>query len=155
MQFYMVIGKSNFYIYRLKNEKLIPEYIDGNPFWNYNTHDINSSVLSLLSSLADVNNLDGVDDVEISVVLNTDRVRNVNTVKTLAGHIKENIPLENVLVHVIKRLSKNKVLKIAEFGINYDGDAYILHEGKLEKKPYSLLAYSIGQEELIVDVVGR
>ena len=155
MQFYMIIGKNKLYVYRLKNEKLEPEFIDGNSFCNYAAQGITGSVSELLSSLADVNNLDGIDDVEVSVVLNTDRVRNVNALKALDGHILQEIPLEDILVRVIKRLSKDNQLKIAEFGINYDGDAYILHEGKLEKKPYSLLAYSIGQEELIVDVVGR
>lgn len=155
MHFYMIIGKSKIYVYRLKNEKLEPEFIDGNPFCNYATQGINDAVSGLLSSLADVNNLDSIDDVEVSVVLNTDRVRNVNAIKALDGHILQEVPLEDVLVRVIKRLSKDRQLKITEFGINYDGDAYILHDGNLEKKQYSLLAYSVGQEDFIVDVLGR
>lgn len=155
MKFHLVIEKSKFYVYQFINDRFEPEYINGNPFWNYEVHAINDATANLLTALANANNLDDTNDIEVSVILNSDRVRNVNVMKALDGHVREELPLENILIRVIKALEKNAGLKITDFGINYDGDSYILREGKLEKMPYSLLAYTVHQKEFMAMIMGR
>ncbi len=155
MHFYMIIGKSKLYIYHTDNGKLEPEYIDGNPFWSYNQHTIKEDLFNFLDAIADGNNLEGTTDIEFSIVLSADRVRNVNILNALGEQVKENIPLEDILIRVINKLSEDKSLHIDDFGINYDGESYFLYNGRLDKGPYSLLSYTIGQEVFSASVIER
>ena len=155
MHFYMIIGKNSFHAYRLSDTGLEPEFIDGNPFFPYNPHTIKTDVGKFLSSIADSNNLDSTDNIEMSVVLNADRVRNVNTLNALGNKAKDKIPAEDILIRLVNNLSKNNELHIDEFGINYDGESYLMMNGKLQTRPYSLLAYTIKQEEFVSELLGR
>lgn len=155
MHFFLIVGKTDFYVYTRKNDQLVPEFIDGNPFWPYTPHAVKNDLVRLMYALADSNNLEGIDDITFSVIKNADRVRNVNIINSLGQHLQKEISPDELLLAAIQRLAKNSALHIAEFGINYDGDSYILKNGNLDKNPYSLLAYTISQEEFIVGVLGR
>ena len=156
MHFFLVVGKNKFYIYtRSEGGQLVPEYIDGNPFWEYTPHAIKSDLKKLMNALADGNNLDDINEIKFSVVKNADRVRNVNVISALTDYLQDEISLEEILQTAIKKLSDNPALHIAEFGVNYDGDSYVLKNGNLEKNSYSLLAYTISQEEFVAGILGR
>lgn len=149
MDLHMIIGKNAFYLYRRKNNGFEIEYIDGNPYRHYNTHSIKADLENLLETVADTNNLDSADEIYFTVIENADKIRNANVEQVLGNHIKEKISVNDVLIRAVNDLAKNKDLHIDEFGINCDGSNYFLKNGQLEKNSYSLLAYNVGQEELM------
>lgn len=149
MRFYVVIGKGSFFLYRKDNKKFEPEYIDGNPYYRYILHEIKASVKQMLITLADINNLDNENEIELVIIENSDRVRNTNVKLALKNYIKETIQLDTLLLRLIHDLLKDKSLYIDEFGINYDEDCYIMRSNTLERSNYSLLAYTVNQNMLM------
>ena len=149
MRFWLVIGKERFYVYSKENHDLELEYIDGNPYRRYNPQDIKRETKSLMETLANVNNLGSVDELEFSVVENSDRVRNANVATVLAESMKEKIALKKLIVQAMNDLQKDKALHIEEYGINYDGDTYKLFGGEVKQVEYSLLGYRLETDKLI------
>ena len=149
MQFYVVIGKSAFFVYRKNGENFEPEYIDGNPYYRYILHNIKSSAKQLLTALVDINNLDNENELELAIIENSDRVRNVNVEQALEQCIKERIKLDTLLLRLLQDLSEDKSLYIDEFGVNYDGECYVIRNAALERSRYSLLAYTVNQDMLM------
>lgn len=103
----------------------------------------------MLITLADINNLDNENEIELIIIENSDRVRNTNVKLALKNYIKETIQLDTLLLRLIHDLLKNKSLYIDEFGINYDEDCYIMRSNTLERSNYSLLAYTVNQNMLM------
>lgn len=149
MRFYVVIGKGAFFVYRKEDKKFEPEYIDGNPYYRYILHEIKSSAKQMLAALADINNLENENEIELAIIENSDRVRNVNVKLALENNVKEVIKLDTVLFRVIHDLLKDKSLYIDEFGVNYDEESYVMRSNALERSNYSLLAYTINQDILM------
>ena len=149
MNFYMIIGRNAFYLYRRANNGFEIEYIDGNSYRHYDTHSIKTDLANLLETVADVNNLSGTDEIFFTVIQNADPIRNKNVEQVLGSRIKEKFSVDEILIRAVKSLAQDKNLHIGKFGITYDGTSYIFKDGKLEKIPYSLLAYNFGQEKLI------
>ena len=145
----MIIGKNAFYLYRRNGNGFEIEYVDGNPYRHYNTHSIKSDLENLLETVADTNNLDNANEIEFTIIENADNIRNTNVEQVLGNRIKEKMSINDVLIRVVNAISRDNELHINEFGVNYDGSSYILHNGELQKKPYSLLAYNVEQEKLI------
>ena len=149
MDFHMIIGKNAFYLYRLSANGFEVEYIDGNSYRHYDTHSIKSDLENLLETVADTNNLDNANDIEFTIIENADNIRNTNVEQVLGNRVKEKISINDILIRVVNALAQDKNLHIDEFGINYDGASYILHNGNLQKNFYSLLAYNVNQEKLM------
>lgn len=148
MHFYMIIGKSAFYLYRRADTSFVVEHIDGKPYRHYDIHSIKSDLQKLLGSLSRANGVYD-DEISFSVIESADNIRNVNIETFLENRVKEKIPLNNILVRAVKSLVENKNLYIDEFGINYDGASYVLRDNILQKNSFSLLAYNVSQEKLL------
>lgn len=149
MNLHMIIGKNAFYLYRHTNNGFEIEYVDGNSYRHYDTHNIKSDLSNLLETVADTNNLDSSNEIEITLIENADPIRNKNVEQVLQNRIKGKISIDELLTRTVIALAENKDLHIYEFGINYDGTSYLFRNGKLEKNSYSLLAYNVGQETLM------
>ena len=149
MDFYMIVGKNAFYLYRRTAFGFEIEYIDGNPCRNYDTHRIKADLKNLLETVADTNNLDSADEIFFTVIENADPIRNKNIAQVLGNRIKDKFSVDEILTRAVNSLAQNKNLHIDEFGINYDGNSYLLKNGRLKKNSYSLLAYNVGQEKLM------
>ena len=153
--FYLVIGKDKFYVYRKDKDTFAPEYIDGNPYMKYGIHHVKSDIQHLLESLQHNYNLETMREIKFIVVNNSDPVRNsiienaLDGKDTQAGYINSIYDFKDILVKAIKTLSKDKTLYISEFGINYDGDSYMLKDGILKQSEFNLLGYTIYHERLI------
>ena len=76
-------------------------------------------------------------------------IRNKNVELILNKIIKKIVPLHQILNKCIKSLTVKRELHIKEFGVNYDGDSYLLKDETLQKIPYSLLSYSLKRDSLI------
>ncbi len=149
MDLHMIVGKNAFYLYRLSAYGFEIEYVDGNPYKHYNIHSIRFDLENLLETVADTNNLNNSNEIKIILIGNSDPIRNKNVEQVLGNRIKAKISVNDVLLRAVKDLARNRDLHIGEFGINYDGTSYLFKQGRLEAKPYSLLAYNLEQEKLI------
>ena len=149
MYLHMIIGKNAFYLYRRNGNGFEIEYVDGNPYRHYDIHSIKSDLEDLLATVADTNNLDNANEMEFAIIENADNIRNTNVEQVLGNRIREKISIDDVLIRVVNSLAKDKDLHINEFGINYDGISYVLHNNDLQKSSYSLLAYNVSQEKLM------
>lgn len=149
MKFYIVIGKGAFFLYRKNGKSFEPEYIDGNPYYRYILHEIKSSAEKMLTELADNNNLEDRSNIELVIIENSDRVRNVNVEKALEKYITETIKLDKLILRLMHDLLKRDNLYIDQLGINYDEECYVMKSNNLERSNYSLLAYTVNQDMLI------
>lgn len=154
-KFYLIIGKDKFLVYHKNKNAFELESIDGNLYVKYDIHRINSDMQNLLEALQNAYNLETMEELKFVVMPNSDPLRNSIIEKALSGeteqasYIYSKYELKDILLKAIQRLSKDKKLHISEFGINYDGDSYILMDGILKQGEYSLLGYTIEQERLI------
>lgn len=149
MRFYVVIGKGAFFLYRKNGKKFEPEYIDGNPYYRYILHKIKPSAKQMVEALIENNNLNNESEIELVLIENSDRVRNVNVKQALNSCVKQVIKLDEILLRLTHDLLKNKKLYIDEFGINYDEECYKIRSNELERSNYSLLAYTVDQDMLM------
>lgn len=153
--FYLIIAKDKFHVYHKNNNTFVPEYIDGNPYLKYDLHHVNSSIQHLVESLQHNYNLETMAEVNFIVVNNSDPIRNsmienaLNGEETQGGYINSTYDCRDILAKAIRILSKEKKLHVSEFGINYDGDSYVLKDNILKQGEYNLLAYTINQKNLI------
>ena len=145
----MIIGKNAFFLYRKNDKNFEIEYIDGNPYYQYILHEIKLYAEQVLTALVDINNLDDKNEIELIIIENSDHVRNVNVEQVLEKYIKERLKLDTVLLRIMHDLLEDKNLYIKDFGINYDGECYILENNILKRDNYSLLAYTINQDMLM------
>ena len=93
-RFFLVIGKDKFYVYRRGDNGIESVYIDGNPFRQYNPQNIKQDMAALLEDLADAHNEASTNELEFSVVENSDRVRTENVSSVLGHRMKEKIALD-------------------------------------------------------------
>lgn len=145
-KFYLAICKNKFYLY---DDARKPVYIDGNPFFEYETNKLREATARLIEKIIDENNLSGKRELKFFVIENSDAVRNEGFAKATGDLIAKRFPLGDLLRKTISELAKNPKLYIAEFGINYDGECYHTEKGLLTKTDYSLLALSIEPNELL------
>lgn len=146
--FYLIILKKSLYVYRKKNEAFIPEYIEGKLAEDYELKNLEDKVKKIIEYIAEANNLTP-DEVHISVVENSDSVRNEKVRRVLGNKIKATYKITDVLDATVKNLRRQKDLYIDQLGINFDGESYQLKAGRLKREAYSLLAYTIMPNELV------
>ena len=145
-KFYLAICKNRFYLY---DDARKPVYIEGNPFFEYETNKLREATARLMEKLVDENNLSSKRDLKFFVVENGDTVRNEGFAKMAETSLAKRFPLDALLRKTISELAKNPKLYIEPFGINYDGECYHTEKGLLIKTEYSLLALSIEPSALL------
>lgn len=145
-KFYLAICKNRFYLY---DDARKPVYVDGNPFFEYETNKLREATVRLTDKLVDENNLSSKRELKFFVIENGDAVRNEGFAKMAETSLAKRFPLGDLLRKTISELAKNPKLYIAQFGINYDGECYHVEKGLLTKTEYSLLALSIEPSALL------
>ena len=121
-------------------------HIDGNPYVKYMLPNIKNEVTLLVDKLANIYNLDGRTDISIVLIENSDRVRNVNIKTALGDKITKSISINSLIE---KYIHENNDTAIAEYGVNYDGETFVMNDGKIQKRPYSLLGVRIDVDKLM------
>ena len=145
MCFILFVSKNTFYLYQDNDDVIKKSFIAK----TYNLYSIKEDVMSMLSILAKFNGSKDTSVIELIVIENIDEVRNKNVELILNKIIKKIVPLHQILNKCIKSLTVKRELHIKEFGVNYDGDSYLLKDETLQKIPYSLLSYSLKRDSLI------
>ena len=130
----------------MNNRSFEQVHIDGSPYVQYMLPNIKDEVILIIDKLANIYNLDGNTDMSIILVENSDRVRNVNVKKALGNKVTKSISINSLIE---KFIYENNDAAVAEYGVNYDGETFIMSEGKIHKQPYSLLGVRVGVDKLM------
>lgn len=94
-------------------------------------------------------NLPSDDALKFHLIENENEVLNSIVKQELGKQLFSSVTIDSVLQPVIRRLSENSLMKLNEYGVNYDGKNYVLTGGKLQKAPFSLLGYTTKDEEIV------
>lgn len=146
MEFYLIVGKTSFSLFTVNKHSFEQIYIDGNPYVKYMLPNIKDKVTLLVNKLANIYNLDETTDISIILIENSDRVRNVNVKNVLGDKVTKSISINSLIE---KYIYENNDAAITEYGVNYDGETFVMHNGKIQKQPYSLLGVRVEVDTLM------
>lgn len=150
MKFFVIIGKENLYVFERNGGRAERQYIEGNPFYPYDFNNTSEDVNAFLDDLTNEKNLGTKAKLEFEILENADPIRTEAVMRVLDEYKKEVYKLPDTILSVLKKLSKDKELKIAEYGINYDGSCYKMDsQNKLLSSPFDLLAYTIHEDDIM------
>lgn len=147
MKFYLLIESTRLSAYNVNRE---PEYIDGNPYVEYEPQQIKSAIGELIDGLRTNYNLDERSPLNFVVVKSRDELINSVVVDELSLRASvETIELDGLLKRALANLSKDRSLRIDELGVNCDDRSYFLRNGNLIDDEYSLTAYTMPSGKLL------
>lgn len=147
--FYMIIGKNKLYLYEKEDKIFERLYIEGNPEYSYDINRAKKCIAELMDRLADEYNMDTIAEIEFVIIDNEDPVISNVMNQVLNEYIKEEYPIDSLLSNIYQKLERDKKLFISDYGINFDGKNFSKKNNVLEKKEFSLLGYTINQDELM------
>lgn len=147
--FYMIIGKKNLYLYEKTEHTYEPLYIEGNDSFAYDLNMAQMCVDHLLDTLVDEYNLDSRGEIDLFVIENEDAIITNVMRRSLGEYVQKAYPIRNLLLTATRKLSRDKKLYIGEYGINFDGNNYILSGDELIKKKFSLLGYTLHEDSIL------
>lgn len=146
MTFYLAICRNRFYFY---SDNCKPVYLDGEPFFEYESGKIREATGRLTEKIVDENNLSNANELRFLVIENSDAALNDGFAKAQGIRIDKRFPLNELLRKTIDDLAKNPKLYVGELGVNYDGKCYRLENSLLTVRDFSLTALTIEPQALI------
>lgn len=149
MKFFLIIGKSNLYVYEENGGKYEKQFIEGNDCYPYDLNNVREDIDSFLDDLAEEKNLGTRAKLEFDVLENEDAIRTNGVLSVLNEYTAGKFSLSEIIKQVIQKLSKDKKLLVAEYGINYDGTFYKEQDSKLLTGPFDLLAYTVHGDDIV------
>ena len=146
---YLVIEKSTLSLFQKNSTHYERLYIEGNSEYVYDLNSANESINKLFKILVNEFNLNSIAEIDFIVIDNEDKVISEVVNKTLQKYIKEKYEIKKIMKHISQKLSRDKNMYILEYGINFDGKNYILSKNNIIKMDFSLLGYTITNEQLV------
>jgi hypothetical protein len=145
----MIIGKDKLYLYEKDNGAFERVYIEGNPEYSYNINSSKSHIERLMDYLKNEYNMDTTAKIDFVIIDNEDTVISNVLKNILHDYTKEKYSVDDLMIKIFQKLKRDKKLLIPDYGINFDGKNYSVKNSVLEKKEFSLLGYTINQDELM------
>lgn len=149
MKFFVIIGKENLYVYENNGSKYEQQFIEGSPCYPYDINNVEADIDTFLDSLANEKNLGTKAKLDFDVLENEDAIRTGSVLRCLDEYVSEKFNLNDTIMKVIKKLSKDKKLMIDTYGINYDGISYKMEAQKLLIGTFDLLSYTIHENDIM------
>lgn len=149
MKFFLIIEKNSLCIYENNNGKYEKQFIEGNDHYPYNLEQIQEDIGLFLDILADEKNLGTKAKLGFDVLENKDLVVTNSVMEVLGEYTEERYRLEDTIMKILEKLSKDTKLHIQDYGINYDGTCYKEQDAKLLTGPFDLLAYTIHGDDIV------
>ena len=112
VSFRLLLTQKKFYVYREKGGTFEQEYIDGNPWMEYDSHRIVENLRQLLAALKNNHNLDEEEPLQINLIGCADDIRNQQVKKWLEDQMGEYTPLLALLPKIMRALSEDTTLHI-------------------------------------------
>lgn len=147
--FYMILGKDTINVYEKENGSYERVYLEGNPGYSYDKNNAKECIEKLFSMLRNKYNMDSVGEIDFVVIDNEDKIVSEVMERALSAYIKSKIKIEDLIYKIFEKLDRDKKLHISEYGVNFDGKNYLCREKKIEKHEFSLLGYTVSDDELI------
>lgn len=147
--FYLLIGKSNLYVYEKKDNTYERLYIEGNPEYAYDLNSAKTSIEQLMDELVNEYNLDTKAEIDFIVVDNEDRIVSEVMQKVLGEYQSKVYEIDFLMKLVAGKLQRDSKMMIDKFGINFDGKNYLLSDGGIVKNDFNLLGYTLNEDDLM------
>lgn len=147
--FYVIIKKGHLLIYEKNKNAYETVYLGGNAEYSYSINRVYSNIDSFLNTIVEEYNLDAIEDINLIVIDNENSFISNEIISALGERVKRRINIEKLVFDVLQVFEKDKKIHITEYGINYDGKKYSLHESNLVKEEFNLLSYSLKDDELM------
>ena len=148
-KFLMILGKEKLYLYTRKENVYEKKYIEGSPSFDYKQNNASNDIKKLFRSLKDEYGLDSEAELEFDVIDNEDPVSTDVMMRVLGSYIAGRRKIEDVIETVMKKLVKDKNLLVDDYGVNFDGKNYVYTSGKLVKKDFNLLGYTLKADSIV------
>lgn len=146
---YLIIGKDKLCLYEKNSNSFERLYIEGNPDYIYDINNAKSGIKSLMDSLVDEYNLDTMAEIDFIVIDNEDKIVSEVMGNVLGEYVSKKYSIDSLMKDIINKLSRDKKLLISEYGINFDGKNYQVADGKVKKAGFSLLGYTLQEDDLM------
>lgn len=146
---YMLIGREKLFLYEKEGDRYIPQYIEGSLGYGYSISTAKQDIKKLLNILTDEYSLNTEAELEFVVLENENDVYSRVIQDVLGDLVVQELELGRLLYKIISNLQKDEKLHIEEFGVNFDGKNYIEKKSKLFKRNFSLLGYTVGEDEFM------
>ncbi|MDE6985304.1 MAG: hypothetical protein K2O99_12355 [Lachnospiraceae bacterium] len=149
MKFLLVIGQNALYTYEKSSQEYEPVFIEGSEVFALRAGAIREEMKSYLEALKDEKNLGTTAKLEFDVLESADDSRNLAVQSVLEEHIDRTYPLDAALQTVMKKLVRDKELRIDKYGINYEGCSYKMDRDRVVRDAFDLLAYTIHNRDVV------
>lgn len=150
MQTFCVITKKNtLSLYEKDGNHYSKVYLNGNDEYAYSINSTQDCIDRFMNSMAEEYNLDSIGEIDLILIDNEDRIIAESVINAFGDSVKEVVQIEKLIPEIMMKLDRDKSLHISDYGINYDGKKYMLHENCVSKEEFSLLAYTISDDQII------
>ena len=146
---YMIIGTDKLYLFEQDDGAYSRLYFEGNPFLEYSLNSARQSTEQMLQLLKDQFNLESTAELEFILISNRDSLRTKAVEQEIAPHIRERLSIDEIMLDLLKKLSRDETLMVEEYGVNFDGANFRLHNGALEIEEFSLLGCTMAEDMLL------
>lgn len=150
--FYMFIGRDTLCLYEKTDKGYERQYIAGNPEFHYQISNAEKDIKKLLDMLVEEYNLEDRSELTFFLIENEDSSITETVCRAFDNNICKRVDLGSILPKTIKEMEADKVPLIKEYGINVDGKNYLLTDGKLNKRDYSLLGYTLSVDKIMESI---
>lgn len=123
------------------------KYVNGDDRVCFSGSQLRDDLKKMAADLCNEANVDSEDDFTFVLLENEDPQLNESVKSCLK--IGSSVPVRQLLEETIAVLSKEPDLKVDLYGLNFDGRSYLVSGKGIESAPFSLLAHTIGDDELI------
>lgn len=152
MQLHLLIGKDQCFLYEKRSAGYEKQYIGGHPGVPYELQDAKTAMEHLANSLVEEFNLGDKKEISLTLITNEDGYC-TKVIEEELKNLEIEVKLEDVnqgILNVLNNLQSQKALLVDKYGINFDGKCYIkAEEKKFWKKDFSLLAYTVSEDEFM------
>lgn len=149
MKFFIIAGKNALYTYEQKDGKWSSMFIEGSDSFPLNPNNVEEDTKAYLETLANEKNLGTTAMLEFEMLESPDKILNENIIKAFGDHIDMVRPLDECIGSVLKKLMRDKKLKIEKYGINYEGISYKSEDLKVIKGDFDLLGLTIHAKDIV------
>ena len=149
MHFFVIIGKESLYVYEKVGNKFEKQFIEGSYCYPYDINNGDEEIDTFMDALANEKNLGTKAKLQFDILESEDQIHTNYVLKSMDQYICEKYELADTIFMLLKKLLKDKTLKIEKYGINYDGNCYRINNQQLVKGPFNLLAYTICEDDIM------
>lgn len=150
MEFLLVFDNEKIHIYNVENN-YARYYFSGNDFVFYDKNNIELALNSLSNELSKAFSI-SVPDIKYSILGVATEAINNKFIEKAGTKVKKIYYVDDIIGTIMEKLIGKDNLMIDEYGINYNGRSYRVVDGDIIQYNFSLLGYTISDDEFISEI---